>query len=455
MIEGRFEHENRPFIDPDGSDRQCESRRGEERPYDERYLMGGQQERWEGRDVDPQGIWEEPHRRPSPPPPEREWAAEFVAPTVVDYGHMPRQDPQSQPAPRISSPRIPTPRRDFGGNVQTFDYCHGASRNPLPFAVDSVQREQWRGNEYGDRSGREGARTWDHDERSPSRGRNMDPPARETQRRESRWEKPRWSNQKHNEGDPPRWDEEERPVDGNSSSGRNGSNSNGGGSSSHPLVSYPLPAATTPPPPPFISQPSLAKVETVLIEDLLAAPGRATRPPRIVIILRGPPGSGKTFVAKLVKDKEVEQGGSAPRILSLDDYFMVEFEKEEKDPETGRKVTKKFMMYEFEAEMEKQYRNSLVKAFRKTVDDGYFPFIIVDCVNDKVRQFDEMWTYAKQKGFQVYICEMDMDVPTCSKRNTHGRSQRDIEEMVKHWEETPRSYVRVDVRSLLQSVAIT
>lgn len=41
------------------------------------------------------------------------------------------------------------------------------------------------------------------------------------------------------------------------------------------------------------------------IDDLLTPPGRFNRPGRIVIILRGPPGSGKTFLAKLIKDKEV------------------------------------------------------------------------------------------------------------------------------------------------------
>ena len=42
-----------------------------------------------------------------------------------------------------------------------------------------------------------------------------------------------------------------------------------------------------------------------MIEDVLDPPGRYSRPQRLVIILRGPPGSGKTFVAKLIKDKEV------------------------------------------------------------------------------------------------------------------------------------------------------
>lgn len=47
------------------------------------------------------------------------------------------------------------------------------------------------------------------------------------------------------------------------------------------------------------------KKNVTLIEDILNLPGRFNRPPRIVIILRGPPGSGKTFLAKLIKDKEV------------------------------------------------------------------------------------------------------------------------------------------------------
>lgn len=99
--------------------------------------------------------------------------------------------------------------------------------------------------------------------------------------------------------------------------------------------------------------------------------------------MRGLPGSGKSHVAKLIrvseiisnpqfigsmlrimlcshftksrtygsmvaggylqhfKDKEVECGGAPPRVLVLDDYFMTEVEKVEKDPDTGRKVKTK------------------------------------------------------------------------------------------------------------------
>jgi len=48
-----------------------------------------------------------------------------------------------------------------------------------------------------------------------------------------------------------------------------------------------------------------------------------------------------------------------------------------------------------------------------------------------------------------------MDLTMCSKRNIHNRTEEDIGNIIKNWEETPRHYLRVDVRSLLQSVAIT
>lgn len=76
-------------------------------------------------------------------------------------------------------------------------------------------------------------------------------------------------------------------------------------------------------------------------------------------------------------------------------------EQESKVSQDGKMQTVKKMVYEYEAEMEESYRTSFMKSFKKTITDGYFPFIIVDNVNDKVRHFGEMWSFAKQNGFQV------------------------------------------------------
>ncbi|CAL8313016.1 unnamed protein product [Lota lota] len=216
----------------------------------------------------------------------------------------------------------------------------------------------------------------------------------------------------------------------------------------------PGPASSLPPPPQPPPQRAEKKPETKNVDDLLKPPGRMSRPERIVIIMRGLPGSGKSHVAKLIRDKEVECGGAPPRVLVLDDYFMTEVEKVEKDPDTGRRVKNKVLEYEYEPEMEDTYRSSLLKTFKKTLDDGFFPFIIMDTINDRVKHFEQFWSAAKTKGFEVYVAEITADNQTCVKRNVHGRTLKDIAKMSSNWEPSPRHMVRLDVRSLLQDAAI-
>ncbi|KFQ74462.1 YLP motif-containing protein 1, partial [Phoenicopterus ruber ruber] len=227
----------------------------------------------------------------------------------------------------------------------------------------------------------------------------------------------------------------------------------GGDRRNYPEERIPISAPSMPrqpPPTPRVER----KPESKNVDDILKPPGRDSRPERIVIIMRGLPGSGKTHVAKLIRDKEVECGGPAPRVLSLDDYFITEVEKEERDPDTGKKVKKKVMEYEYEADMEETYRTSMFKTFKKTLDDGFFPFIILDAINDRVRHFEQFWSAAKTKGFEVYLAEMSADNQTCSKRNIHGRKLKEISRMSDHWEAAPRHMMRLDIRSLLQDAAI-
>ncbi len=90
------------------------------------------------------------------------------------------------------------------------------------------------------------------------------------------------------------------------------------------------------------------------------------------------------------------------------------------------------MKYEFEAEMEGMYRTSLLKSFKKQIDNLYFNFIIVDSCNEKVQYFEEFWSYAKSKGFQVYVVDLQADPIACHKRNTHGRTLDEINKVSTH-----------------------
>ena len=53
--------------------------------------------------------------------------------------------------------------------------------------------------------------------------------------------------------------------------------------------------------------------------------------------------------------------------------------------------------------MEAIYNVSLLKTFKKTIEDGFFDFIIVDAINDKISKVEPFWTYAKLKGFEVSV----------------------------------------------------
>ncbi|XP_071715687.1 uncharacterized protein [Rutidosis leptorrhynchoides] len=186
-------------------------------------------------------------------------------------------------------------------------------------------------------------------------------------------------------------------------------------------------------------------------------PHRASRPDHLVIILRGLPGSGKSYLAKFLRDIEVENGGEAPRIHSMDEYFITEVEKAE-DSELSkssgtrgkRQVMKKVMEYCYEPEMEEAYRASMLKAFKKTLDEGVYSFIIVDDRNLRVADFAQFWATAKRSGYEVYIVDAAYKDPAgCAARNVHNFTLDDIQKMAGQWEEAPSMYLRMDIKSLL------
>ncbi|CAI9266707.1 unnamed protein product [Lactuca saligna] len=203
---------------------------------------------------------------------------------------------------------------------------------------------------------------------------------------------------------------------------------------------------------------SSEKPNVIDASRIFKQPHRVSRPDHLVIILRGLPGSGKSYLAKVLRDIEVENGGEAPRIHSMDEYFMTEVEKAE-DSELSkssgslrgkRQVMKTVMEYCYEPEMEEAYRASMLKAFKKTLDEGVYSFIIVDDRNLRVADFAQFWATAKRSGYEVYIVEASYKDPAgCAARNVHNFSLDDIQKMATQWEEAPSLYLKMDVKCLL------
>lgn len=104
--------------------------------------------------------------------------------------------------------------------------------------------------------------------------------------------------------------------------------------------------------------------------------------------MRGVPGSGKSFISKLIKEKESEQG--SVRILSIDDYFMVDSDGPSKQ-----------LSYEYDAKMEESYTQYLLKAFKKTLVDNLYQFVIIDCKNTTLNHLNEFCSIAASCQFTV------------------------------------------------------
>ncbi|KAI7724991.1 hypothetical protein M8C21_032716 [Ambrosia artemisiifolia] len=115
-----------------------------------------------------------------------------------------------------------------------------------------------------------------------------------------------------------------------------------------------------------------------------------------------------------------------------------------------RQVMKTVMEYCYEPEMEEAYRASMLKAFKKTLDEGVYSFIIVDDRNLRVADFAQFWATAKRSGYEVYLVEASYKDPAgCAARNVHNFTLSDIQKMAGQWEEAPPLYLKMDIKSLL------
>jgi len=62
------------------------------------------------------------------------------------------------------------------------------------------------------------------------------------------------------------------------------------------------------------------------------------------------------------------------------------------------------MEYEYDPKMEETYRRSLIKLVRKSIDDRFYPFLIVDQNNEQLGHFRDMADYAEAKSISSLFC---------------------------------------------------
>lgn len=145
---------------------------------------------------------------------------------------------------------------------------------------------------------------------------------------------------------------------------------------------------------------------------------------KTMIILRGPPGSGKTTIANILATSR-----SVPRVLSLDKFRIVD----------GR--------YRFDASREKEVLAEYRVALKEALDDEE-ECIILDNVHSRRWEYKREEELGKKYGYRVFVLEVQEDFWTCLERMVHPVPFEKLREIFERWE--PR--VRWDVSSRLSGL---
>lgn len=128
---------------------------------------------------------------------------------------------------------------------------------------------------------------------------------------------------------------------------------------------------------------------------------------RTVFILRGFPGSGKSYMAKKLL---LQHGGDEAHIFSTDNYWIpVTRELRRKgDYVSPEDETQEYTSNWNADKLMAAHRNNL-DDFKRAVDNGMTP-LIVDNVNAKARDFSVYVKYADKAEYEIKIIEPESPV---------------------------------------------
>lgn len=172
------------------------------------------------------------------------------------------------------------------------------------------------------------------------------------------------------------------------------------------------------------------------LSQLLLLPGRASRPKRLLLLLRGPPGCGKSHLARTIRQLEQSAGGAAPRLHSIDDYFMVDVEHEGTDTPAGGGGSSSSKRrgggagattavpqqeYQYDATLEGSYWRSLLRVVGKSLCEGLYPLVLLDAPALRADHVREVWKVVAGAGAELLVVNpltTDPEVSTGEDRET-------------------------------------
>lgn len=179
-------------------------------------------------------------------------------------------------------------------------------------------------------------------------------------------------------------------------------------------------------PPPIASfKPAFGRHTIKDIKELLYEPGRSQRPKRILILIRGAPGSGKSYLANLIKEEEIKMGNSQCLSLSVNQLL----------------------------DQGDQRQEDLLLALRKAINS--VDFITIEIEGGRLlyyNKFVHIATTLAQSPFQCYGIEIFQKREICLRYNRNGCAVKKIDEIVRDLSNFHTTLVTLlDPTSLLKS----
>lgn len=145
---------------------------------------------------------------------------------------------------------------------------------------------------------------------------------------------------------------------------------------------------------------------------------------KTMVIMRGPPGSGKSTFVQLVR--EIGTAGTEPLVLSLDTFRFVD----------GK--------YVFDPSREKEVVAQYHEAVKRACDTGV-ALIVLDNVHSRLWEFERTRKMGEAAGYRVFVLEVQAEFWTCLDRMVHPVPFDKLKEIFERWE----SWVRWSVQDRL------
>lgn len=140
---------------------------------------------------------------------------------------------------------------------------------------------------------------------------------------------------------------------------------------------------------------------------------------RVMVLMRGAPGSGKSFLSRAIVDKTLGNGDYRNHIFSADDYFIV----------NG--------VYKYQADRIDEAHRFNQSNVRAKARDGWSP-IVVDNTNMRLWEMQAYVQIAADNGYYLEVLEpithWRYNARSLSARNTHGVPEQKIKNMLANYE---------------------